>query len=168
MMAGIMAIFEFGLSITGQEGQLLPPVDPYFEVEGLPQRSADREYLSLLNSPDVLLAIGEQSSQRLCNCLKCRVNQSGQVDLDPTLCERSVLVSPHCEGPDKIAQGYLFLDGYKDAPVLAAANESKFFSSACALTKISADHRVLVRPNDVDPVEPYEIYSCNGSRCSFE
>ena len=168
MMAGIMAIFEFGLSITGQEGQLLPPVDPYFEVEGLPQRNADREFLLLLNSPDVLLAMGEQSSQRLCNCLKCRVKQVGQDSSQANLCERSILTSPHCEANEDIAQEYLFLDGYKDAPVLGASPESSFFASACALTSISADHRVLVRPNDIDPLAPYEIYSCSGSRCSFE
>ncbi len=168
MMAGIMAIFEFGLSITGQEGQLLPPVDSYFEVEGLPQRNADREFLVLLNSPDVLLAMGEQSSQRLCNCLKCRVKQLGQDNSDTNLCERSVLTSPHCEANEDIAQGYLFLDGYKDLPILGAASESSFFAAACALTSISSDHRVLVRPNYIDTVAPYEIYSCSGSRCSFE
>ena len=168
MMAGIMAIFEFGLSITGQEAQLLPPLDSYYEEEGVPQRYADREFLLLLNSTDVLLAIGDQSSQRLCNCLKCRVKSLGQDDLDPNLCERSVLTSPHCQANEQIAQGYAFLDGYKDAPVLGDANSSSFFSSACALTSLSTDHRILVKLNEVDPVTPYEIYSCSGSRCSFE
>jgi len=168
MMAGIMAIFEFGLSITGQEGQLLPPVDPYFEVEGLLQRNADREFLVLLNSPDVLLAMGEQSSQSLCNCLKCRVKPLGKDNSDTNLCERSILTSPHCEANEDIAQEYLFLDGYVDKPVLGSAPDNSFFASACVLTSISADHRVLVRPNDIDPVSPYEIYSCSGSRCSFE
>ena len=180
MMTGVMAMFEFGLSITGQEVRLLPPVDSYFEQEGLSQRIADRDFLRLLNTPGVLMAMGDQSSQHLCNCLKCRVQISGssnpevipgpldQAQASASLCDDSVLTSPHCDGNDKIAQGYLFLNGYKDEPVNGTADEITFFSSACALTSVATEHRVLVKLNERNSVSPYELYSCNGSRCSFE
>ena len=181
MMAGILAMFEFGLSMTGQDAQLLPPIDPYFKPQGLPQRAGDRDFLRLLNNPGFLLAIGKQSSQRLCNCLKCRVKDdqyqgapgqilAGQAGEDSNLCESSVLTSPHCAAAEKIHQNYSFLDAYDPSMISTVSGDApSFFASACAMTNKNKNHRVLIQPDPSDPALSYELYSCgNDAVCTFE
>ena len=67
MMTGIMAIFEMGLSLTGQS--LLPtPIDVYFETpEGGEAKLSDKGLLKILaNSGDLERGL---SGQDLCNAI---------------------------------------------------------------------------------------------------
>ena len=66
-------MFEMGLSLTAQQGQMSPSSDPY--LGGTPEQKDDRLWLQLIHDSDVLNEIGRDlSSQSLCDQLVCRVN----------------------------------------------------------------------------------------------
>ena len=167
MMAGIMAIFEFGLSITGLEGKLLPPVDPYLEVDGRPKRIADRDFLQLISSPG-LFGNTLLYSKELCSCLKCKVESDDSVSAScPSLIVEN---SPHCDSLGdqfSISSEYSFLKGY-DEDFAVMDELSDFFATACVLKSSPSDHRVMIVPNDEDLSTPYGLYSCESSDCKID
>ena len=145
-----MAMFELGLSLTAQQGQILPSSDPY--LGGTPEQSDDRLWLQLINDSDALTNIGRDlSSKSLCDQLVCRVNS---------------LATTRCLGDNRHAEGYESLASFRDSLVKDAGHP---FPSACVLTK--GEHRVLVVPMPDQLAMPYGLYSCMTSdqpSCTFE
>ena len=143
-------MFELGLSLTPQQGQMSPSSDSY--LGGTPEQMDDRLWLQLLNDSDVLKEIGQDlSSQSLCDQLVCRVNS---------------LATTRCLGGNQHAEGYESLASFRDVLVKDAGHP---FPSACVLTK--GEHRVLVVPTSDQPAMPYGLYSCLTSDqllCTFE
>ena len=150
MLAVTMAIFEFGLSLTGQQGQMSAPRN--FYAGGSSEQYLDQLWLKLLNDSDALNAMGRDlASQSLCNQLLCRVSE-----LDRSL----------CIGDNTYQQGFDDLADFQDTLVNASGHP---FPSACVLTK--GEHRVLVVPNQSEPESPYGLFSCqttDGPFCFFE
>ena len=137
-----MAMFELGLSLTAQQGQMSPSSDPY--LGGTPEQRDDRLWLQLINDSDVLKEMGRDlSSQALCDQLVCRVN---------------ALATTRCAGDNQHAEGYESLAAFRDSLVQDAGHP---FPSACVLTK--GEHRVLVVPMPDQPAMPYGLYSCMTS-----
>jgi len=75
MLIGIMAIFEMGLSLTGQQMFAKPPQDPYFI--SMSHRSDDRRFLQLLSKLPKPALVGDP----LCNAVKALQSESGFADL---------------------------------------------------------------------------------------
>lgn len=150
ILAGTMAMFEFGLSLTSQQGQMSPSSDPY--LGGTLEQRDDRLWLQLINDKDVLDVLGRDlSSQSLCDQLACRVNS---------------LASTRCSGDNQHADGFESLAFFQDSLVNDSGHP---FPSACVLTK--GEHRVLVVPMPDQPAMPYGLYSCMTSvqpLCLFE
>ena len=150
MLTGIMAMFEMGLSLSGQS--LLPhAVDPYFSSNDAAE--ADRALFKLLSSDDDLNLIGRNRKDTvLCAEIIKRIDERNSGKCNP-----SGINSSHYCPLKGIKQA-------KDKPV-------KGWGSACGLTL--PPHRILILPSDVSTV-PYQIYSCvlsgneSGNRCSFE
>jgi hypothetical protein len=150
MLAASMAIFEFGLSLTAQQGQMIAP--PNFYTGGTSEQYSDQLWLKLLNDTDALNAMGRDlASQSLCDQLMCRVNE-----LDRSLC---IGDNMYQEGFDELAE----------FQATVTKDSSSYFMAACALVK--GEHRVLIVPNSAEPAAPYGLYSCltkEGPFCSFE
>ena len=109
MMSGIMAIFEMGLSLTGQS--LLPaPIDVYFELpEGNQASGLDRDLLELLANPDDV--IRGLTFQDLCDAvdqsymgsasfvskpiMSGRWIGSCKLSIDSSVVSHRVLIQPH-------------------------------------------------------------------------
>lgn len=171
MMVGVMAIFEFGLSISGLEGQLLPPIDAYFQNANKSARKVDRDFLQLLNNTKFLETLGrEKSAFVLCDCLKCEIKGDGSAK-DPGLCDDDILNSPHCgESHKQISTEYSFLNDYVVDETAMNPSHTKYsvsFPSACFLTS-PKQHRAVVLPDSLKTESSYLFYSCTGSQCSFE
>ena len=137
-----MAMFEMGLSLTAQQGQMSPSSDPY--LGGTPEQKDDRLWLQLIHDSDVLNEIGRDlSSQSLCDQLVCRVNS---------------LAKTRCSGDNQFAGGYESLALFQDSLLKDSAHP---FPTACVLTK--GEHRVLVVPTPDQPAMPYGLYTCMTS-----
>ena len=145
-----MAMFELGLSLTAQQGQMSPLSDSY--LGGTPEQSDDRLWLQLINDSNILKDIGlNLSSQSLCDQLVCRVNS---------------LATTRCSGDNQHSGGFESLVFFQDSLVQGSGHP---FPSACVLTK--GEHRVLVVPMEDQPAMPYGLYSCLTSDlplCTFE
>jgi hypothetical protein len=153
MLTGIMAMFEMGLSLTGQQSLLSPPSDAY--TGGTPEQRDDRLWMQLLHDSDVLDAIGRNlNSQLLCDQLVCRVDQTQD---------------QRCDGSNAFQEGYGSLADFSDTLITDPGHP---FPGACVLSK--GDHRVLIVPREGEFSAPYGVYSClTSSRnsagfCSFE
>ena len=153
MLTGIMAMFDMGLSLTGQQSLLSPPADPY--TGGSTEQRADRLWLKLLSDSDALDSIGRDlSSRSLCNQLLCRVSPAGEA---------------RCDAENAYQPGYDSLGEFADSLI---ADSGHPFPSACVFSK--GDHRVLIVPQEVEPAVPYVMYSCltssrnSAGLCSFE
>ena len=150
MLAATMAMFEFGVSLTGQQGQMSPPRSSY--TGGTSEQYSDQLWLKLLNDTQFINVIGRDlASQSLCDQLMCRINE---------------LDHSRCIGKNAYQEGFDELSEFQDTLV---DDLSHPFPSACVLNK--GDHRVLVVPNQDEPASPYGLYSClttKGPLCSFE
>ena len=150
MLAATMAMFEFGVSLTGQQGQMSPPRSLY--TGGTSEQYSDQLWLKLLNDTQFIDVIGSDlASQSLCDQLMCRINE---------------LDRSRCIGKNAYQEGFDELSEFQDTLV---DDLSHPFPSACVLNK--GDHRVLVVPNQDEPASPYGLYSCLTAKsplCSFE
>ena len=150
MLAATMAMFEFGVSLTGQQGQMSPPRSLY--TGGTSEQYSDQLWLKLLNDTQFIDVIGSDlASQSLCDQLMCRINE---------------LDRSRCIGKNAYQEGFDELSEFQDTLV---DDLSHPFPSACVLNK--GDHRVLMVPNQDEPASPYGLYSClttKGPLCSFE
>lgn len=156
MLTGIMAMFEMGLSLTGQQSLLSPPNDAY--TGGTPEQRDDRLWMQLLHDSDALDAIGRNlRSQSLCDQLLCRVSE---------------VQEKRCKGENGFEDGYGSLAVFSDTVIDPAVYSRHPFPGACVLT--NGTHRVLIVPQEGEPEAPYGLYSCltggrsSGGQCSFE
>ena len=143
MLAGIMAIFDIGLALTGQ--RLLPPsADPY--LNNLEAKIKDQNLLNLLptglmDPVDSTNAIDEGlRGTALCDALQASYEKL-----------------PGISSGDRI-EGSMFPEN--DA----------FWGGSCVIS--AGIHRVLVRPGADGAEIPYRLFSCvlkgEAQRCSFE
>ena len=142
MLTGIIAIFEMGLSITGQSF-LSKPEDAY------QSNQIDQKMLLFLHTPDHIAAIKLDPSKDLCEKVMNRIIECKSIN------------SPACEEA-------VFLDNAD----LDRAEDSrgKKFSGACALQDASRKHRMLLS-SDLSKNPQYDLFSCalNGETvCDFE
>ena len=174
MMTGIMAVFEMGLSISGQSLILKPLLnsaqkDSINELKGL-----DQDLLHLLYKKhevdemlDPLLdPLGSQRnsplrSSSLCGEILCRINR-----------EKFCLgeKSDGNELPPPVSS----LEGLGQS----SATPSGEWSDACALDLVEKKYRFLIRPDSqINEQFPYYMYSCilsretskfDPSKCDFE
>ena len=150
MLAATMAIFEFGISLSGSQGQMSPPRSSY--TGGTSEQYSDQLWLKLLNDTQFIDVIGRDlASQSLCDQLMCRINE---------------LDRSRCIGKNAYQEGFDELSEFQDTLVNDLSHP---FPSACVLSQ--GDHRVLVVPNQAEPAAPYGLFSCltiDGPLCSFE
>ena len=150
MLAATVAMFEFGVSLTGQHAQMSPPRSLY--TGGTSEQYLDQLWLKLINDTQVIDLLGRNlASQTLCDQLMCRINE---------------LDRSRCIGKNVYQEGFDELSEFQDTLVDDLGHP---FPSACVLNK--GDHRVLVVPNQDEPASPYGLYSClttKGLLCSFE
>ena len=141
MMTGIMAIFEMGLSLTGQS--LLPtPFDVYFDSpkdrgKCLDGKCLDERLLKILANPDDVER--GLSGQDLCDA----INQAAPVQYS---------FGPIVNGKSPWDQGCQFETSY-------------------VLGKQTVSHKILVKPPDASllPYELFSCTSIReGYQCSFE
>jgi len=160
MLAATMAMFEFGVSLTGQQGQMSPPRSLY--TGGTSEQYSDQLWMKLLNDTQFTDVIGRDlASQSLCDQLMCRV-----CDPDPEDVPMREKCKDRCIGKNAYQEGFDELSEFQDTLV---DDLSHPFPSACVLNK--GDHRVLVVPNQDEPTSPYGLYSCLTTKspfCSFE
>ena len=160
MLAATMAIFEFGVSLTGQQGQMSPPRSLY--TGGTSEQYLDQLWLKLLNDPQFIDVIGRDlASKSLCDQLICRVCKPDDFISNNSM---SIKCKKLCSGENKYQEGFDELSKFK----YTKDNDlSHPFPSACVLSK--GEHRVLVVPNQAEPASPYGFFSCfSDRRCSFE
>lgn len=151
MIAGIMTMLEFGLSLTAQQGQMgaLAPVPMNPSV-----LSVEKDLMTLLHTQKDLKAIqagmGATNGQTtFCGQLLCRASVGDQskcgYNVDKTEEGSSKRV-------DKNQNVYNFLGGYRQ------------MGPSCVVEKtIAADggkHRIYVEPDSVDPLVPPAMFSC--------
>ena len=164
MMTGIMAVFEMGLSLTGQS-LLLKPDDPYRESLVTDKVGVrDQEMLRLLLDSEHLAAIDsdEDPAKDLCDKVLERISiEEGS---------RCYLDGEYI--PSKSCDDARLLGDLKDA------NDSEIeqLPNACALRSDSL-HRMLLQ-KDPDPEDslkpiPYRLFSCvlpdgKTTVCDFE
>ena len=141
MLAGIMAIFEMGLSLTGQTLKNVP-VDPY-RISDEAQR-LDRQVLAALATNEI--ANAGESGNKLCDAL---------------------ISQPELRGLriDALATS----DGEKRC-VLVANQHLVSITPGGSLKDQGFEHRFVVYRELSDPNQPYRLFSCltQASRCSFE
>ena len=150
MLAATMAIFEFGVSLTAQQSQMIPPRSVY--TDGASAQNSDRLWLKLLNDTQFIDSISRDlASRSLCDQLMCRINE---------------LDSSRCIGKNAYQKGFGELSGFQDG-LIDDLNHP--FPSACVLS--NGDHRILVVPSPDDFWPPYRVYSCLTRKeplCLFE
>ena len=161
-----MAMFEFALSITAQQNQMLLP--PIIADKNLNEN--EKKLLRLLADLGDSNILGAESSKPLCNCLRCK-SKANQNSDKSNLCNVSIKDLPHCESDGQMISGYSFVNSYfLDEESMEPGSEeySSSFPLACVMYKPDA-HRVLIQPNDPNSSSTYGLYACNsGNRCDFE
>jgi len=141
MLAGIMAIFEMGLSLTGQTLKNVPS-DPYRTSDEA--RHLDGKLLAVLAKPEISSS-GEFGS-KLCTTL------ANQPELSALLV-------------DNLATS----DSQKRC-VLMGSQHLIATSAGGSLRDRGFVHRFVVYRELSDPSEPYRLFSCltQANRCKFE
>ena len=175
MLAATMAMFEFGVSLTAQQGQMAPAPSIYTYAGGEYALSSDQLWLKLLNNNAASDEIGrDQRSQSLCEKLMCRVSSTADccVPTPEDPCE--TIECPECRSI--YDNNFKKLSSYR--PVNSSSHDGGFFQAACRLSKgvmiegKSYEHRVFIVP-PADTLQPYGFYSClidyaERQRCYFE
>lgn len=173
MLTAIFALLEFGLSLTGQQAQLVPPSDSY--TGGTPQQRDDRLLLQMLHDSEDLEAISrELSAQDLCDQLLCRASS-----IHAGRCRGHNEIGPDGKAiwtlDNQYRPGYESLAKFTGTVIDASGHP---FPAACVLThrEGSREHRILITPDARDASAPYGVYSClmdlsnprTTGQCSFE
>ena len=143
MLTGIMAIFEMGLSLTGQS--LLPtPPDPYFSDSSM--KASDITLLEFLFDQKKLKVWDEVDD------VKQEVEKTFSAVVSD---QRVVSDQPLCVALNQIDD-----EGWSKG----------LWINSCQLTQGS--HRRIVKENSDDGQMPYQLFSCalsgGNDRCSFE
>ena len=176
MMAGIMAIFEMGLSITGQSLILKPPLaDDYQEMQN-ELKELDKSMYSLLYNENEEVDLDPLGSPRgepltssdLCAQLLCRISRNG---------------SGFCMGEDGLPPAP---PAVEELLGVYESNNSPSgdWSDSCALElsknslELSKKYRWLIRPEPLSESDfPYQLFSCGLNyeglkpdliKCNFE
>ena len=164
MMTGIMAVFEMGLSLTGQS-LLLKPDDPYRESLVTDKVGVrDQEMLRLLRDSEHLAAIDfdKDPAKDLCDKVLERI----------TVEERSRCYLDGEYIPSESCDNARLLSDLKDANDF----QIEQLPNACAIKSDSLHRMILQRDPDpedsINPI-PYRLFSCvlpdgKALACDFE
>ena len=155
MLAGIMAMFEVGLSLTGQSLMDEESASVYYQDV---VNSADQLFQKMLTDPLDLKVLGTgRYGDSLCEQILCRINGTG------------------CSSKNYKMPLYASLQSYSTPKY---AFPMSVWSSACALERRldnnAITHRLLISPNRQSIDLGYELFSClvDGNsadqRCNFE
>ncbi len=166
MMTGIMAVFEMGLSLTGQS-ILLKPDDPYQQnLQSNAVGKRDQQMLNMLHNQDDLNFIGRSlSGSDLCDQLLCRSSPAGAARCRPVTSSAPANALANDAGERLPGLAELTRSG------VSPPNVDGFLSNACALQV--GMHRLLIQPDQarIRSQYPYRLFSCvltEGSTCKFE
>ena len=153
MMTGIMAVFEMGLSLTGQPFILKPLLSPGQKESINELKQLDREVLLLLFKEHEVEGLDPLGSPKgsplkgssLCTQVMCRINRQSFCLGEASDTDR--LLPP----PVEVLKGLSQSDH----------SPSGEWSDSCAL-EMGGQHRFLIRSDShIDEDLPYYLYSCS-------
>lgn len=169
MMVGIMAVFEMGLSLTGQSLILKPRLDADYIEKVNELKDLDKTMYSLLYQENLIQGLDSLGSPTgeplrgsdLCAQLLCRIRRNSGVI---------------CLGEDGLTGTPPPVDELS-AVDESSSSPSGQWSDSCALA-LAHEYRWLIRPeSQADSEYPYQLFSCSLKyeglnpdliKCNFE